>query len=121
MNYNSHTQTSLKNKSNSLHTSFNFACIKICLGSSYAPSWQARTRKRGLQAVCVSVFSKIHKQEGKKKFYIYVYHAKAAAEIPKWPLHMLFQMTETISVAVLLNNSVVCNKNIPCPSVCLQY
>lgn len=60
-------------------------------------------------------------KRGKKKFYIYVYHAKAAAEIPKWPLHMLFQMTETISVAVLLNNSVVCNKNIPCPSVCLQY
>lgn len=86
MNYNSHTQTCLKNKSNSLHTSFNFAClhyIKVCVGSIYAPSWQADTRKRGLQAVRVSVFSKIHSK--RKKICIYVYHAKAAAEIQSGP------------------------------------
>lgn len=86
MNYNSHTQTCLKNKSNSLHTGFNFAClhyIKICFGSIYELSWQAGTRKRGLQAVCVSVFSKIDNKG--KKFCIYVYHAKAAAEIQSGP------------------------------------
>lgn len=71
MNYNSHIQTSLKNKSNSLHSGFNFAClhyIKTCIGSIYAPSWQAATRKRGLQAVCASVFSKIHSERKKSAF-----------------------------------------------------
>lgn len=122
MNYNSHTQTCLKNKSNSLHTSFNFAClhyIKVCIGSIYAPSWQADTRKRGLQAVCVSVFSKIHSKR-KKNLHLCL-PCQSSCRNPKWPLHMLFQMTETISVTVLLNNSVVCNTNIPRPSVSSQY
>lgn len=41
-------------------------------------------KKRALQAVCVSVFSKIHSKR-KKKICIYVHHAKAAAEIQSGP------------------------------------
>lgn len=123
MNYNSHTRICLKNKSNSLYTSFNFACfhyIKICIGSIYALSCQAGTKKKGTAGcLCVCILQDTQ-QEEKKNLHL-CSPCQSSCRNPKWPLHMLFQMTETISFSVLLNNSLVCNTNIPCPSVSLQY
>lgn len=117
-----HTNNSdcLKTKSDFLHISFNFACLcyRVCISSIYVPSWQAIT-KRVLQAVCLSVFSQIH-SEGKKTLHLRLL-CLSSYRSPKWYLHMLFQMTEPISVTVLLNNSLVSNTNIPHPSASLQY